>query len=311
MVRTTLNNYLLPQQSNSISVRAHHHPAWVAVAGVSRTEIQDHPNGHYCLVSVKSAKQFANVFADMSVVISQDDKAKIDLGIPAVGRSFHTLQSVNEPVYVADHDFPAGNGQNPLVIGTSSLTHMQDLKSLTSDPQYDDALKINREIRPIWILLVDGGPDENSRHLKNIKTYCQLFQKFNLDYLTGIAILSGKLTGIILPINHFGTHLNTQGKVINPELALQNFKYAGEALCDIWRHVLSFGRSVDARYVEELVNLFEDLHFEGIDKENAEQKKKRTKRTKIIQQNVLCRGHRLKIIVTYANILLILNDAQI
>src|SRR4051794_27120372 len=131
----------------------------------------------------------------MSVVIFQDDKAKIGLGLPAVGRSFCTLQSVNEPVCVADHDFPAGNGQKlipsiSLIIkpnesndelrtgklaicvrhqwsfGTSSLTHMQDLESLTSDPQYDDALKINREIRPIWVLLVDGGPDENPRHLK-------------------------------------------------------------------------------------------------------------------------------------------------
>ena len=57
------------------------------------------------------------MFADVSVIISQDDKAKIGLGVPAVGRTFHTLQSVNEPVSVADHDFPAGNGQKliPLV----------------------------------------------------------------------------------------------------------------------------------------------------------------------------------------------------
>ena len=68
---------------------------------------QDFPDGHYRLASVKCAKQFASLFADMSVVISQDDKAKIGLGIPAVGRTFHTLQSVNEPISVADHDFPA------------------------------------------------------------------------------------------------------------------------------------------------------------------------------------------------------------
>ncbi|CAI2189528.1 12775_t:CDS:1, partial [Funneliformis geosporum] len=59
------------------------------------------------------------------------------------------------------------------------------------------------------MLLVDGGPDENPRHLKNIKVYCQLFKKFNLDYLSvqihasgqfkynpvkrGMAMLSGKL----------------------------------------------------------------------------------------------------------------------
>ncbi|EXX50499.1 hypothetical protein RirG_270240 [Rhizophagus irregularis DAOM 197198w] len=61
---------------------------------------------------------------------------------------------------------------------------MQDLESLVLDPQYDDVLKTGGEIRPIWVLLVDERPDENPRHLKNIKIYCQLFQKFDLDYLT-------------------------------------------------------------------------------------------------------------------------------
>ncbi|CAJ0641515.1 2201_t:CDS:1 [Entrophospora sp. SA101] len=323
MARTTLNNYLLPHQSNSIAARAHHHPAWVAVARVSCAETRDHPNGHYCLASVKCAKQFATVFADMSVVISQDDKAKIGLGVPAVGRTFHTLQSVHEPACVADHDFPVGSGQKlvPSVylmikpnesndelqtgqlaifvrrqwsLGMSSHTHMQDLKSLTLDPQYDDVLKTNGEIRPIWVLLVDGGPDENPRHLKNIKTYCQLFRKFDLDYLTvrthtpgqskynpverGIATLSGKLAGITLPIHHYGTHLNTQGKVINPDLALQNFRYAGEALCNIWHHDLIFGKSVDVWYVEELVNPFENLQFEGTEKEKIEEQKQQKKK---------------------------------
>lgn len=323
MARTTLNNYLLPRQSNSIAARAHHHPAWVAVAGVSRTETRDHPDSHYCLASVKYARQFATVFADNSVIISQDDKAKIGLGVPAVGRTFHTLQSVHEPVSIADHDFPLGSGQKliPSVylmikpneannelrtgqlaifvrrqwsLGTSSLTHMQDLESLVLDSRYDDVLKKNGEIRPIWVLLVDGGPDENPRHLKNIKTYCQLFRKFDLDYLTvrthapgqskynpverGMATLSGKLAGITLPIDHFGSHLNTQGKVTDPELALRNFQYAGESLCDIWRRDLIFGRSVDARYVEELANPFENIEFESTDKEKAEQEKQQKKK---------------------------------
>ncbi|CAG8780207.1 34497_t:CDS:2 [Gigaspora margarita] len=178
MARTTLNNYLLPRQANSIATRAYHHPAWVAVSGVSRTETQDHPDGHYCLVSVKCAKQFASLFANVSVIISQDDKAKVGLGVPAVSRTFSTLQSINELVKVADHDFPAGfsqllvpsvylmikpnetndelrTGQIAIFVhcqwsfGTSSLTHMQDLQCLTQDPQYDEALKTNSEIRPI------------------------------------------------------------------------------------------------------------------------------------------------------------------
>ncbi|CAB4484137.1 unnamed protein product [Rhizophagus irregularis] len=291
MARTTLNNYLLPRQSNSIAARAHHHPAWVAVAGVSRTETRDHPDGYYCLASVKSAKQFAGVFADMSIIISQDDKAKIGLGIPAVGRTFHTLQSIQEPVCVADHDFPAESGQKLIPSVYLIIKPNESNDELRTGKL---ATFINGEIRPIWVLLVDGGPDENPRHLKNIKTYCQLFRKFNLDYLTvrthapeqskynpverSMATLSGKLAGITLPIDHFGTHLNSQGKVINPELALQNFRYAGEALCDIWRRDLIFGRSVDTQYVEELVNPFENLHFDCTEKEKAEQQKQQKKK---------------------------------
>src|SRR6266540_6709924 len=99
---------------------------------------------------------------------------------------------------------------------------MQDLKSLASNSQYNDVLKTNGTIRPIWILLVDGGSDENLRHLKNIKAYCQLFKKFDLDFLSvrthvleqskynsvkrGMATLSNKLAGITLPIDHYDTY---------------------------------------------------------------------------------------------------------
>ncbi|CAB4426249.1 unnamed protein product [Rhizophagus irregularis] len=302
MARTTLNNYLLPRQSNSIAMKAHYHPAWVAVAGVSRTETHEHPDSHYCLASVKCAKQFASTFADMSVVISQDDKVKIGLGVPAVGRTFHTLQSINESTTVADHDFPGGFGQKliPSVylminlnesndelrtgnlvivvrpqwsLGTFSLIHMQDLESLNLNSQYNNVQKSNGMIRPIWILLVDGnygGPDENPRHLKNINAYCQLFKKFDLDFLSvrthapgqskynpverGMATLSGKLAGITLPINHFG-----------------------EAFCEIWRRDLIFGKKVEVCYVDTLMDPFEDIQFEGTEKEKAEELKKRQK----------------------------------
>jgi len=95
----------------------------------------------------------------------------------------------------------------------------------------------------LWVLLVDGGPDENPKHLKNIIEYCKLFRFLDLDYITvrthapgqssfnpverGMAPLSSKLAGIVLPIDHYGTHLNSQGKVINEELAKKNFRFSG------------------------------------------------------------------------------------
>ncbi|CAG8842200.1 34189_t:CDS:2, partial [Gigaspora margarita] len=66
MARTTLNNYLLSHRSNSLTAKAHHHPAWVAMARVSRDETKYHPDGHYCLASVKGIRQFAQTFADFS-----------------------------------------------------------------------------------------------------------------------------------------------------------------------------------------------------------------------------------------------------
>ncbi|GBC00635.1 hypothetical protein RclHR1_03920004 [Rhizophagus clarus] len=101
---TTLSNYLLLSQSNSIAVRTHHYPANIAIASISRDEKKEYPDEHY--VSVKEAKQFAALFLTHSVIISQDDKAKVSLSILAVGKTFKTVQSFHKSVSLPDYDFP-------------------------------------------------------------------------------------------------------------------------------------------------------------------------------------------------------------
>ncbi|CAG8854986.1 34397_t:CDS:1, partial [Gigaspora margarita] len=131
---------------------------------------REHQDEHYCLASVKGAKQFAKTFASASIIISQDDKSKIGLGVPAISRTFRTLQSFAEPVRVSDHNFPCGHDQKLVpsvylmiqpdktnddirseqlaifvrlqwLLGTLSETHMEDLSSLISNAQYTEALK--------------------------------------------------------------------------------------------------------------------------------------------------------------------------
>ncbi len=226
--------------------------------------MKPHIDEHYCLASVKAARVFSEVFADEAIIIFQDDKAKIRLGISAVGRTFKTIQSVNEPVTVKDHDFPTGSkmklissvylvinpadSSNTLRTGqlfifirpeyfirTSSTTHIVDLESIISNEEFSSTLKKEGKVRPIWILIVDGGPDENLRHMKNIVQYAHLFRTLDLDYLTvrthapgqsaynlverSMASLSAKLAGITLPIGEFGSHLNSQENVVDEELA--------------------------------------------------------------------------------------------
>ncbi|RIB08670.1 hypothetical protein C2G38_2211032 [Gigaspora rosea] len=216
--------------------------------------------------AIKGTRQFAQAFSDSSIIISQDNKAKIGLGVPAVGRTFRTLQSALEPVQVPDHDFVCGinqklipsvyfmikpskinddlrTGQMAIFVRSQwliAIIHAEDISSLVSDDQYSGILKINNNIKPIWILLVDAG--------------------------------------IVLPINHFGNHLDRQGKIIDTELATQNFRYASTMLCDIWCYDPIFRKHVNATYIDEATDLFINLEFAYEEQEKDEIKKKKRKR---------------------------------
>ena len=83
--RQCLSTYLEPQHKHTFAARHHRYPAKVGLASVARTDMKQYVNEHYCLASVKVTQAFAGFFASDSIVISQDDKAKVSLGIPAVG----------------------------------------------------------------------------------------------------------------------------------------------------------------------------------------------------------------------------------
>ncbi|RGB32785.1 hypothetical protein C1646_762499 [Rhizophagus diaphanus] len=175
-------------------------------------------------MSVKTAKIFAEVFADESIIISQDDKAKIGLDISAVDPdSSNTLQTGQLSIFIRPEYF----------IGTSSATHITDLESIVKNKNFSNTLKKEDKVRPIWVLFVDSGPDENSKYMKNIIQYAHLFRSLDLDYLTvrthapgqsaynpverSIASLSEKLASITLPIEEFGSHLNSQENYVDQE----------------------------------------------------------------------------------------------
>ncbi|CAB4425447.1 unnamed protein product [Rhizophagus irregularis] len=281
--RQCLSTYLQPRHQNTFAARHHHHLAKVGLASVARTEMKTHTDEHYCLASIKAARTFAKVFADEAIIISQDDKAKIGLGIPAVGRTFKTIQSVNELVTVEDHDFPTGSkmklipsvyliinpadssdtlrtGQLSIFIRpeyfvrTSSATHMVDLKSIISNDKFFATLKKENKVKPILILLVDGGPDENPKHMKNIIQYAHLFRTLDLDYLTVRTHAPDQ--------RKFRSHLNSQGSVVDEELARKNFEYSGKRLCDIWERDDINGKPVIVEYIDQEKNSFgKDGHF--------------------------------------------------
>lgn len=116
------------------------------------------------------------------------------------------------------------------------------------------------------MISVDGGPDENPRFRKVIGHAISHFKSYDLDavYLftnapgrsaynrceRRMAPLSRSLSGVILPHDHFGSHLNSQCKTIDSELEKRNFAYAGEVLSEIWTELQFDGYPIVAEYVD-------------------------------------------------------------
>ena len=121
-----------------------------------------------------------------------------------------------------------------------------------------------------WLKGVDGGPDENPRFEKNIIMGCKTFRDFDLDCLIEVTNapglsaynraerrmypLSKELTGVVLPYDKFGSHLDASGKTIDEELEVKNFQAAGEVLADIWHEMEIDGQKVTAEFIQKKVN---------------------------------------------------------
>ena len=58
------------------------------------------------------------------------------------------------------------------------------------------------------------------------------------------------LSGVLLPHDHFGTHLNSQGKTINTDLERKNFAHAGKLLAEIWSDTVIDGQPAVSEFID-------------------------------------------------------------
>ena len=100
---------------------------------------------------------------------------------------------------------------------------------------------------------MDGGPDENPRYPNTLKAWATVFRKHNLDLLIvathapgqsafnaverRMAPLSKDLSGVILPYDTYGFHLDSSNKTVDFELEKTNFAAAGKSLAEIIKAV--------------------------------------------------------------------------
>lgn len=115
--------------------------------------------------------------------------------------------------------------------------------------------------KPILLIETDGAADEVPRFPKVLATAVDIFKSLKLDVLlhgvnaSGLsafnpverrmAPLSHDLTGIILPHDSFGSHLDSTWKTKDLDLEKKNIFQAAEILLDIWSKTVIDGHRVD------------------------------------------------------------------
>lgn len=52
--------------------------------------------------------------------------------------------------------------------GSSTYKHLSDLKRIRDLPEFENVLYFDGNLKPVVIITVDGGPDENPRYEKTI-----------------------------------------------------------------------------------------------------------------------------------------------
>lgn len=237
-----------------------------------------------------------------AAMLSQDDKAKVPIGMTAAKSQAPLLMHLQYRVRLPDHDWLPGSrhkltpsvyaalaikdgfpGQKEAVTysgptfiairsakhsSSTATTHAKDFQRLLTLPDFDPFLKdVHGNVKPVVFLSVDGGPDENPRYKKVIAHAITHFLEYDLDGLfiftnapgrsaynpveRRLAPLSRALSGLILPYDTFGNHLDQNGNTVDAELEKKNFAHAGAVLADVWSEMIVDGHNVTAQYVPD------------------------------------------------------------
>lgn len=284
--RSAVYTRLLPRRSLSQEGRRHITTVPVKLIRAQNDAHSKHIDMWFCSATIKRLEELSSLLGPEEVCfISQDDKAKVPIGLTAANKQAPILMHVEYRVSLPDHDWviaskhkliPSvyacieikqdglGKGEavgysGPTYVAirsgkhssSTAYSHGLDFERLLNLPEFEPFIK-NKEkrVKPLVVLTVDGGPDENPRFQKVIDMAIHHFLSNDLDALflatnapgrsafnrveRRMAPLSRALSGLILSHDHFGSHLDNQGKTIDCGLEKMNFEFAGQTLASIW-----------------------------------------------------------------------------
>lgn len=192
--RTAVYHRLIPRRSDTIEGKRHVRTVPVKLARATASQRKSHQDSHFAAATVSFVKYHVIYLGPRSAFfLSQDDKARIPLGLSAANKQVPILMSMREEVRLPDHDFVVAtrhklipsvyaacriekscvsySGPTYIAIRSgkhdksTAKSHARDFRDLCNLGHFRDVMmsEDGTSVKPVVALSVDGGPDECPR----------------------------------------------------------------------------------------------------------------------------------------------------
>ncbi|KAJ8886003.1 hypothetical protein PR048_012209 [Dryococelus australis] len=232
---------LLPRRTDTREAKCHVVTVPVKLSHPEADHHKAHQDQYFCVASIRSLETVASVLDPHSMnFLSHDDKACVPIGLIAENKQAPLVMHIEFKVSLPDHDFPNEMGwpeavsySGPTYIAIRSGKHSSSTAtSLAQD------LGILLTLEPFNNFMKNGDEPMISQ---SDRTCCRVLKKYDLDAIfivtnapgrsafnrveRRMAPLSQELTGVVLPHDSFGTHLDSNGRTVDCALPEVVVKY--------------------------------------------------------------------------------------
>ncbi|CAH1105641.1 unnamed protein product [Psylliodes chrysocephalus] len=256
---------LIPRKSNSAEGRRHVSTVPVKLIRAQTNHHKSHLDSKFVETSIHYLENIASILGpDQVFFISQDDKARVPIGVTAANKQAPLLMHMEFRIKLPDNDWviavrhklipsvyastmlgqPEAVGYSgPTYIAIRSGKHTSSTAN-THTQDFDTLLELE-EFRPS--AKTDHGLVKPVRHDLDA-----LFLATNAPgsaynrVARRMAPLSRELAGLILPHD---IHLDERGVINDEHLERSNFEFAGNVLAEVWSSMEIDGYNVTAKYV--------------------------------------------------------------
>ena len=188
---------LISRRIDSTEAKRHVHTVPVKLMKAQNSAHKEHVDSKFAAATIHNLELLASILGPKEVFfLSQDDKARIPIGLTAAKKQTPLLMHMEYKVTLPDYDWVVApthklipsvyagmrirgghmnqkeavtySGPTYITIksakhsSSTALSHCVDIEKLVEIPEFKEMAKDSEgDVKPVWITTVDGSPDEN------------------------------------------------------------------------------------------------------------------------------------------------------